>query len=270
MGPTYRRGFHPADYRHYNRFTFHQVDPWGGDEVWRRLVEADSDGRGIEGTEAIAAVMGVARATSYKYRRLFDALGLADVIPGVRGELHSALHVLDNDPDAFARVHHEVAGVDLDLYVVSRGHNTPAYVGSLARSARSARPAVVWLTRAGDEMVIVSEEGDTTLNHYRSRTSTFNVVSPAPIAAVVLVTRANTHPLSTERSEAASERLLGSQDPPLTVPGLMAAWGCSRKTAYRRIERGDAVRVGRGRYRLSTAVEGGGGPATNDEDADAE
>lgn len=105
------------------------------------------------------------------------------------------------------------------------------------------------------------------MNHYKSRSSTFNVVSPAPIAAVVLVNSANTQPLSTERSEAASERLLGSQDPPFTVPGLMEAWGCSRKTAYRRIERGEAVRVGRGRYRLSTAVEGGGGPAPNAEGA---
>lgn len=260
VAPEFRRGAHPTWFK-MDRILYGWLDPWRADEVWRRLIQADPDLHGIKRSKVIAEVMGYALATSYKYRRAFEALGLAEITPGIQDIAPAIFHIKDPHPNAFADAYHDLCGMDLDLYVSSRGHDTRAYDPSVARSARSGRPAMVVLTRwSGDvvtgSLVDQNQEGDTTLNVLREvEHDTFNLVSPPTVAAhsVVLVKRLQSQaPSPDERSEeeTSKPRLLSQK--PLTAPDLANHWGVSPKTAYRRIgkaiEDGTLVKVGRGRY----------------------
>lgn len=250
---AYRKGFNPNWFGEYDRFRYSYVNPWKADEVWRRLVKADPDMRGIEGADLIADVMGVAKGTSYRHRRMLEALDLVHIRPGVREQYPSVLTVLTTDVDAFAVLHGAVCGEDLDLYVASREHDTPAYVREVARCARGSAPPVSWLSRNGHQMVLPVLR-ETTSNVVRTSTrDSFAVVSPTPLHAVVLVERNSTHSLPTERSEGPTKRVPVSHIDPLTMADLMQRWDItSRATAYRhrdrKIREGTLRRVGRGLY----------------------
>lgn len=285
----FETGFHPRLVG-YVEATYKGISQTKADRAWRSLAAHGREQ--IEQSRVIAAAMDVSVQSATRYRRVFDALGLTQDIPGEWNpnpldgyvprfngsaieddpayadwseyadyNIPAVVVIHTHDPDAFTRAVAERADHrPVRILVISR--RLPSEVldnDSPVRFAHS-MPGPVWFDRDGARTTCLTPDDNYMPIEppvYRRETNALGGawIGGDTASTLVLVPQVDGRGLCPNARSASPSRCLPSET--VTIPDLTEHYGWSRATANRRmsdwIKAGDAIRVSRGRYKVLTA-----------------